>query len=171
MIPLHTLRTVFPLDTAFNVAVNHMASRVLPTGFDTTDNKDEAPASLEDLNAHVAKTGRIIVWTGNSDKTIYACPDTNWAARAWHDWGHWYLQADFTAAGEAKVAELQKMQLGLVYGRTSARIKYWQDLIDIEVNDQVAYFERYGEFPEDQMRFATNAMQARAYAKGWGAVA
>lgn len=149
-----------PLDIGFNVAVRHIASRLFPCGFDTTPDATLAPSTLDGLKAHIAATGRMLVWSGASDATIFACPETNHAFRAWHDWCHWRFSLPFDLAGERAAAAVQKGHLATIYGRSHPDLARWQRLVDIEVTGQVEHYEATGEFVEDQMAFALARLAA-----------
>ncbi len=138
-----------PLDRAFNVAVLHMASRLFPTGFDVAA---EAPSTLEELTSHVRKTGRMLVWNGASENTIFADPEVNYAFRAWHDWQHLMYQFPFTLEGERAAAEAQIAQLSRLYD--GAALARFARLVLCEVVGQAEYKERTGDFPTDQVAFA-----------------
>ena len=55
-----------PIDPLLNVAIVHIASRLLPNGFDVSD---EAPDTYEKLKAHLC--AGMIVWSGGSEVTVY----------------------------------------------------------------------------------------------------
>jgi len=138
-----------PFDTGLNVAVLQIASQLFPTGYDVGP---EAPDTLQKLTAHISATGRMLVWNGESDATIFGDPEVNWAFRAWHDWAHWAGQFPFDLAGETKAAELQVFHLVKLYGATD-RVVGWASLILAEVIGQAFAFDRTGEFPKDQRAF------------------
>lgn len=141
-----------PIDRGFNVAVQHIASRLFPTGFDVSMVESEVPSRLATLTAHIRQTGRMLVWGGASELTCFACPETNAAFRAWHDWCHWKLQAPFTEDGERECAAMQQAHLATLYGIEASR--RWRLMIHIEVNAQLAYAQVHdGEFPVDQWAF------------------
>ena len=138
-----------PLDRAFNTAVLHIASRLMPTGYDVAP---IAPSSLDSLRCHVAATGRILVWSGESDRTIFADPEVNWAFRAWHDWCHLTHGLEFTTQDEVKVALVQMGHIRTLYGHDKRADRFCA-LIDAEVIGQIVYQQQHGEFPHDQMTF------------------
>lgn len=145
-----------PLSMHFNVAVLHIASQLFPCGFDVAD---KAPATYADLCEHVAKTGRIAVWSGASDQTMFGDPEVNYAFRAWHDWCHYRGAHTFTREGEAAVAEMQKQHVRTLYGRDA---ELFCALIDCEVMGQREYADAHdGQFPDDQMAFARAYLAAR----------
>lgn len=142
-----------PFSLEFNAAVMRMANIVCPCGYDV-DGPDvglAAPQDLEALNLHIRATGRILVSREHSDNTIFADPEHNWAFRAWHDWTHWYIQADFDLAGEVKVAIQQVKDLAKVYGETFA--ERYKPIIFAEVIGHALAKELTGEFPVNQRGF------------------
>lgn len=140
--------TNFP-DTQFNAAVMSMANRVCPAGYDVVD---AAPTNLRQLQLHIEQTGRIAVDRRNSARTIFGCPEHNWAFRAWHDWSHWVLRAEFDLNGELSVAHRQCEDLTRAFGH-GATVASWHRIIMAEVYGQVLYHKRHGIFPEDQVAF------------------
>lgn len=145
-----------PLDAGFNIAVRSIAARLYPTGYDVAD---DAPSSLEELNAHVAATGRMIVWSGGSERTIFDDAETNYAFRAWHDWHHLKGQHPFDAEGEAAVFVRQRDQLRELYGVRPA----WEALLHAEIIGQLEYEAAHGCFPDDQRAFAQAYLDRKAH--------
>ncbi|KKN52654.1 hypothetical protein LCGC14_0610480 [marine sediment metagenome] len=139
-----------PLSKAFNVAVITIANRLHPTGYDVGD---PAPSTLQELQDHINTTGRMLVWNGASNKTIYACSETNWAFRAWHDWCHYTYNLKFDKEGERKACEIQKDHIRLIYD-PGTQTDLFCDLIEFEIMGQFEYKEVFGNFPEDQMALA-----------------
>jgi hypothetical protein len=133
-----------------NVAVMQIASQLFPTGFDVSDN---APDTFDKLKAHVAKTGRMLVWNGASDKTIFADEEVNFAFRAWHDWCHLAGEFPFTPEGEKDAACMQLQHIRALFGRTK-EADYMCRLVWTEVVGQVEYHLHHnGAFPSDQAAF------------------
>lgn len=143
----------FILDRGLNCAVQHIASRLFPTGFDVGD---VAPDTFDSLRDHVQRTGRMLVWSGASDRTIFGDPEINYAFRAWHDWCHLYGNGGqgfpFTREGEAGAVALQQDHLRALYGDT-AQTRKWCAILDCEVNGQAQYQAETGQFPADQVAF------------------
>lgn len=108
---------------------------------------DMAPHSFETLKANC---GRLVVWSGGSDKTIYGDRAVNWAFRAWHDSLHLKLNAPFTEAGETQVALEQARIIGS---------DTWGKIIIGEVVGQTEYFNKFGHFPADQVEFMRNYLK------------
>lgn len=138
-----------PLDRGLNVAILHIASRLFPTGFDVAA---EAPETYEALCAHLEKGGRMLVWSGGSDATIYADAEVNHAFRAWHDWCHFTGGHDFSPEGEAAAMRMQQDHLRLLYG-DSPEVRRWFAILEAEIVGQAAYYAMWGRFPEDQRAF------------------
>jgi hypothetical protein len=117
------------------------------------------PQALDMLN-HVKELyyyGRTLfpVYSGHNDKTIYLNPHINLLARAWHDLVHIDLQAEFNLQGDINCAVTQCMQL-LRYADAPAEAKMlWYD-----VAGQAFYFDKHGEFPQDQCGFVHRCMDA-----------
>lgn len=142
-----------PLDLAFNAAVMTMANKTCPTGYDvSTGDMMPAPTNLYELNEYIADNKRILVNGANSERTIFGDPEHNWAFRAWHDWTHWILQAEFTLDGELAVAHRQCQDIARIFGH-SERTDRWHRIIMAEVYGQALYKHLTGEFPRDQIAF------------------
>lgn len=142
-----------PFSVKFNAAVQHMAALVLPKGYDVLE--DGAPSDLHSLNNYIAQHHRIAVSRAFSDNTIFGCPETNWAFRAWHDWTHFIIQAPFTLDGELAVAHRQIEDLILIFGH-GTDTRDFAKLIMCEVYGQASYHAEHGEFPADQRAFTRN---------------
>jgi len=134
-----------PIDSSFNRAIVAIAQDTFPHGFDVADH---APSTLADLHAHVSLTGRMLVWAGASDRTIYADPGVNWAMRAWHDSCHLSGSHDFTIAGESLACMAQIDQLARVYPGAPS---LWSRLIWLEVIGQALHADASGQFVTDQV--------------------
>lgn len=137
-----------PLDRQFNVAVLHLAGMLHPTGFNVSD---VAPNTLAEVNESIA-SGRLTVWSGASEATIFGDREVNYAFRAWHDWTHWRGQRPFTRDGEVATARDQQQHIRLVYGNGKIS-KRMQALVWAEVVGQLEYQELWGNFPTDQRAF------------------
>lgn len=143
-------RITNPLCIGYNIAVRAMTRRIFTTGYDTVSNINEAPTSLEELNEVMnGGKGRMIVWDGACDRTIFDCPETNQDFRAWHDWAHWVKQAPFTLDGEVKAIDYQCENLITVHGDTD-EVAYWRTLLRTDIVGTFAHREITGDYPEDQ---------------------
>lgn len=145
-----------PVNIQLNIAVRHITDRLFPLGFDASPAAVYPPV-LSTLKRIInGKAGeRLVVWSGESENTIYACPETNWAARAWHDWHHGKHGFDFTLGGERKTAESQARDLIELYG-TGPDVVDMVELLLAEVIGQAEFYERTGgRFPTNQRQFST----------------
>lgn len=139
-----------PLCPLLNVAVQVMAAKVWPQGF---DKGPDAPSSYEALCAEYERRGMITVWDGASGQTIFDDPDINVMFRAWHDYCHITGGHDFSLEGERQAALMQCEHIKARYGDGETGQELCR-LIMIEVCGQAAYAEAHGgEFPVDQMAF------------------
>lgn len=138
-----------PLSPSFNRVVLEMANSLMPEGWIA---RLEAPTNLSELEWDTWAAGKIVVSSKYSDCTIFGSPKINHAFRAWHDWCHLYLNAEFDRAGETTVYEMQSKQLILKYGAYLSR--NWRQLLRCEIIGQLDYVELHGHFPVDQQAFA-----------------
>lgn len=149
--------TSMPISRAFNACILTMANRLFPTGYDVAE---KAPETLESLTEHVNATGRMLVWNGASDATIFADPEVNWAFRAWHDWHHWNGQHAFNREGELACLAAQQADVIKVYGPGPLSDLFCR-LLECEIAGQLDYEETHGEFPADQVDFTRQWFAAR----------
>lgn len=140
-----------PLDAELNHAVLYCAKRCWPMGWRASE---QAPRTYSELCANVRYNSEcsVVVWNGGSERTIFGSPEVNYAFRAWHDFYHYRYQQEFTPAGEAVCANLQIRQMQLHFGE-NAKTARWADIIRAEINGQLEYEQRYGEFPDNQRGF------------------
>ncbi len=138
------------LDRGFNHAVMTLCNRLVPRGFDLLDT--DAPDTLAKQRDYIKKHGRMAVWSGGSDDTIFGDKEVNYMMRAWHDFCHLAGNHEFTLDGEIAAARMQCGQIEQAYG-PSAQTAYWQRLITAEVVGQALYYDRHGRFPVDQVAF------------------
>lgn len=92
------------------------------------------------------KTGKIHVWKGASDNTIFGNTIINWYFRAWHDYIHITQGLGYDFAGEVAVANIQAAQLPDSWD-------FERRLVNSEVVGQALYHEKYQTFVEDQRGF------------------
>lgn len=137
------------LDIQFNAAVMTMANKVCPVGWLVGDG---CPKSYDELIERLDAGNMMFVFDGGSEKTIYGCPEVNYAFRAWHDWCHWKGRFDFSYAGEFAVYRMQCAHLNIVYG-CSRQTRRWKRILYAETIGQFDYLRTHGEFPDDQRAF------------------
>lgn len=139
-----------PLEPTFDRVVQILCADILPDGFDVAE---QAPSSLADLKLHVAQSGRILIWSGASEYTIYGSPSVNHIFRAWHDWHHLSGDHPFTLAGEAAVACAQISQMELKFPG-NPNLSRWRALVIAEVLGQAIFsYLNDGAFPHNQRAF------------------
>lgn len=142
-----------PVDVGFNVAVLHIADKLFPRGFDVrADMPFNGVDDFAKLKQIIADNdGRMVVWSGGSDATIFGDPEVNYAFRAWHDWCHLNGNYPFTVEGEAAAATTQAAHLIKLYGAEKSRP--WRALLKAEVVGQAEYYAEHGQFPANQVGF------------------
>lgn len=151
-----------PMYPRFNEMVQVAVDALMPDGFDTTDDPTVCD-TLDKVKRHYRKTGRIVVWTGESDNTVFGDPQVNHAFRAWHDYVHVNFDLPFTEAGEHTVMQIQQRQVDTLggYAFTAQEKKLFWDLLECEIDGQIKEFVRTGDFVKDQRAFAQKYMEAK----------
>jgi len=112
------------------------------------------------LRMHIQRfkeTGKIHVWTGESDNSIFGVNRLNWYFRAWHDYIHVINNLGYDFLGESIVSSIQASQL-------PSEWHFERELINIEVVGQAQYFSKVGKFIADQRRFTINYLTDPNYA-------
>ena len=138
-----------PIDKEFNELVLTMAQCLMPHGFEVAT---DAPQTYEALRDYYNETGKIKVWNGASECTIFGYPVVNWAFRAWHDWVHVMNSLEFTVDDEHSVMRFQQLQIIELLGNTAQAQRFCMYL-EAEIDGQAEYFQKHGHFPEDQRAF------------------
>jgi hypothetical protein len=117
-----------------------------------------APSTLAELRACAAErtSAGLIVWSGESARTIYADARVNFAFRAWHDAEHVRGGHAFDLTGERATADAQARAVLAAYPSAP---RAWLALLDAEVNGQAEHFARFGEFPVNQVAFVRDALE------------
>lgn len=142
------MKTNQPLSASFNMAVATIARRILPCGFDVSP---DAPGTHKTLVAHYETTGRVLVWSGASESTVFACRETNYAFRAWHDSKHILFNLPFTMDGEAAVMRLQQADIRALYD--GPRADLFCAILEAEIIGQGEYNALHGGYPVNQLAF------------------
>ena len=162
-----------PLNPDLNELVNALVNMLMPNGYHRTCSEELAPSTLHGAKHYFNKHGTVMVWTGASDNTIFGDPAVNWAFRAWHDYVHILWNLEFTPVGEAEVCAIQQQQARQYMedrGYSPARIEAVVQLLEAEVNGQIEYQQKHGNFPEDQREFTKNYVRKMncgiSYGKG-----
>lgn len=149
-----------PMYEPLNAAVLEIVNILMPQGFDTTDIRENCDTH-EKIQEYWDETGKILVWSGGSDCTVFGEPHMNHAFRAWHDYIHITRGLAFNKAGERLAYNWHCVQLDLYLSHKFSRQhrENIKQLLDIEINGQVEYLERFGHFPEYPRTFAAERMQ------------
>ncbi len=113
--------------------------------------------SFHKIQEHYLKTGKLIIWSGGSSKTIFSNPTNNYKFRAWHDWHHINEETQFTLAGEYKTY-LSQMNDVMDYSDSWLECKLFGTILDIEINGQAKYYNKHGYFPDDQREFMLKSL-------------
>lgn len=141
-----------PHDLGLNCAIRTLANKCVPAGWDQVKTFDEAPTSLAEVLRYAREHGRLCIAEEDSDGTIYACEETNWHLRAWHDSVHYRHLIAFNAAGEAAATYVQVAQLYRVYGRTHPKdmLIEWASILLADILGLVHYHQRTGLWPKNK---------------------
>lgn len=139
------------LDPDMDKACIEIAKRLMPDGYDVAD---DAPNTFEDLVDRVGKTGKMVVWSGASDKTIFGSPEANYAFRAWHDICHLRGMHRFTPEGELATLKEQIADVRRFIG-AGPKADRIATLLHEEIAGQLGYAKNHGgNFPVNQRAFA-----------------
>lgn len=110
---------------------------------------DVAPNSFQSL---INQPG-LIIWSGESDNTIFGDKCVNWAFRVLHDALHLKTRIGFSPAEEMHLGRIQANQYtGLM-----------ADLVYIEVAGQVEHYLKTGRFVLDQVSFTICELKKLGY--------
>lgn len=127
-----------------------------PRGWIVDDNAPSSFAELRSMQARDAM-GRLTVWRGGSDHTIFFDAYTNHAFRAWHDATHLRLNAGFDEQGERNVCAVQCAELRqwcAANGVADWQTDHYAALIHADIVGQLEYASHHrGSFPVDQRSF------------------
>ena len=115
------------------------------TEIDEFDEND-INGTLQKMIKTYKDTGKISIWTGFSENTIFGESTNNHKFRAWHDFHHVTKNLSFDEIGEAAVCECQKNDLPKSY-------IFERILLDIEINGQIEYLKERGNFVNNQIEF------------------
>lgn len=142
--------TIREVQNGLRDAVYSAANRIVTPRYDVRD--DLGSMTDADMLRFYHATGRILVWSGGSDSTIFGDARVNWHFRAWHDFCH--IKSGvcnrvhgalgcFEPVAEYAVADWQSRGLS----DTLARI------VQIEVSGQAKNYATTGGFLPDQIAF------------------
>lgn len=109
---------------------------------------NDAPNTWKELqrNAYDSR-GRIRIYGGGSDHTIYGVNKVNYAFRAWHDNLHLQHNLSFKPDDEIKLAQIHA---DMITG------DYEKQLIHADIAGQVKHWQKFNAFVDNQYRFVLN---------------
>lgn len=113
----------------------------------------DAPSTWDELREYRADPV-LIVYDGHSERTIWPTPHDNYALRAYHDSLHLELDADFSTAGELRVAR-EHVRLAKRDGVS----KLGRRMLWLDIAGQIAYIDKHGDFPTDQAAFVEDCLR------------
>ena len=95
----------------------------------------------------------LVIWSGESDNTIFNDKIVNYAFRALHDALHLKTRIGFSPKEEIELGRIQANQYtGLM-----------ADLVYCEVSEQAAYYLKNGIFVKDQVSFTKEYLKKLGY--------
>lgn len=105
--------------------------------------KDFAPNTEKDL----FNSTSLVIWSGESDNTIFGDAKINYAFRALHDDLHLKTRLDFNPESEIELGRIQASKYSgiiadIVYCEVSGQAEYYKNN-GIFVKDQVLFFKEY----------------------------
>lgn len=111
---------------------------------------EQAPNTFADL----IQAPTLVIWSGESDKTVWNDKTVNWAFRALHDTLHLETGLGFSPQDEIELGRIQASQYDS---------QLLQDLVYIEVSGQAEHYLKTGQFVADQVEFAKNNLKKLGY--------
>ena len=131
----------------------------MPHGFDITDDHSKCDTEKK-VREYWMQHGRIIVWSGESENTMYANPETNHAFRAWHDWVHVTMNLGHNTEHESLVCRQQQEMVLFHAHKYVVGHDRWTlvKLLECEIIEQRKYYDRYGHYVPNQREFTKEYM-------------
>lgn len=152
-----------PLDQPFSQSLNDFVNKEFDyltqvRGINVLFIEGQPYENYTQLKHDVEKCGILVISTDFSDSSIFGDPKMNWKFRAVHDMQHYDLNLDFEPQSEFMIT--YKM-LG-DYKRKGLS-QFDIDLLQIEMNGQVAYYVETGDFPVNQREFTIGELNRMGY--------
>jgi len=142
--------------------LNNLVSQILDYKAIKFDLTDDNTFDYQGIVKYYGTHGKLIIWSGGSDCTIFGKPEDNYKFRAWHDLHHILNGYDFSQSGEYKTYMSQMKDI-MTYADSWPQCKLFGRIIDIEINGQVDYQRKHGYFPEDQRAFMEQQLARGEY--------
>jgi hypothetical protein len=137
------------MNATYEATVLHIVDDVLAIPYDVAS---IAPDTLQGVTNHWRLTGRLLVWDGACDTTVFSAPSVNHAFRAFHDYCHVQNQRAFNEHGErlACADQIQIIRDAIADQRKAdiAARHCWADIVGI-----IEHRNTYGNFPTNQRAF------------------
>ena len=147
------------------VSLNHVTNGVYDairrayhaSGAPPYDVMTVGPQTDVDMVRHYQDTGRLAIWSGASDNTIYGCCQANWMYRAWHDWCHIISGVCnrmhgplgcFEPSAEQDVTSFQLAPLGTAFA----------EVVKCDTAGQTSYYGLYEKFVPRQDEFVLHLL-------------
>lgn len=105
----------------------------------------DAPSSVKDL----VNTTSLVIWSGESNNTIYQDCHVNYAFRALHDAKHIETGLDFSIDSEIEIGRRQASKYDGIFA----------DLIYIEIAEQALYYKQHRTFVSNPNEFTMELLQ------------
>lgn len=109
---------------------------------------DNIEATFENHKKIYRETGKIYIWTGCSENTIFGSPEINHKFRAWHDYIHLNYFLGYSIIEESIVCDIQKDMLPVDW-------IFERKLIECEIRGQAHYFYLNNKFINNQRLFSS----------------
>jgi hypothetical protein len=120
----------------------------------TKDLKYTVSEVAPDTEASLFSSTSLVVWSGQSDNTIYQDSSVNYAFRALHDDLHLKTRLGFSVDHEIELGRIQANMFSS---------NLLQDLVYCEVALQAEHFRQTGQFIQNQLEFTINYLTKRGY--------
>lgn len=119
--------------------------------FTENDNFDsnDIEATFESHKKIYRETGKIYIWTGESENTIFGNEKINHYFRAWHDYIHLNYNLGYSITEESIVCNIQRDMLPNEW-------IFEKELINAEIIGQAHYFYMNNNFVKNQRLFTVN---------------
>lgn len=121
------------------------------------DVREVGPDTDTEMFRHYQETGRICVWAGASDGTVFGDRKHNWMYRAWHDWCHIISGVCnrrhgplgcFEPSAEQDVTSFQLAPLGTAFA----------EVVKVDTAGQTAYYGLHEQYVDHQGEFACHLL-------------
>ncbi len=110
---------------------------------------DNIEATFQSHKKIYKETGKIYIWTGASENTIFGNEKINHYFRAWHDYIHLNYNLGYSITEESIVCNIQRDMLPNEW-------VFEKELINAEIIGQAHYFYMNNNFVKNQRLFTAN---------------